>query len=141
MKKPMIGQIDDVMARPFVLDYCKRWNIPCELDEDYTYGKAVAWFGGFYQGALRAVCGLFVADETPDDLFVYGFYGDGSKLQAAPLRGLMEFVEHAPFKNKYGYILADNLAMLRAMRKIGWDAVSTFTNDYGQEVVKVGSYV
>lgn len=137
MEKPAIGQIDEIMARPFVIDYCKRWNITCDPDEDYTYGRAVAWFGGFSRGSLRAVCGLFVSDSTPDDLFVYGFYGDGTKFQSASLRGLMEFVEKAPFKNKYGYIVADNIAMLRAMKKIGWSELEWITGS-GRDTIKAG---
>lgn len=138
MNKPFVSQIDAHMARPFISDYCDRWQIPYDKDADYAYGNSVLWMGGFYRNALRAVCGLLVNDNLPDEMFVYGFYGDGSKYQAFPIRALIDIIEKMPYNSKYGYIVADNLPMLRAMRKFGWDVLEEGLMPDGRPVVKAG---
>lgn len=126
------------MARPFVDDYCDRWNIPYDKDVDYTYGNAVLWMGSFYRNALRAVCGLLVVDYLPDELFVYGFYGDNTKYQGFPIRALIDIIEKLPYTYKYGYIVLDNLPMIKAMRKYGWDIIEEGKLTNGRPIVKAG---
>jgi len=138
VNKPFLSQIDDHLARPFIADYCNRWGIPLDKDEDYAYGSAVLWMGSFYRGALRAVCGLYANDSLPDELFIYGFYGDGTKYQALPIRALIALIEDMPYNYKYGYIVSDNLPMLKTMRKFGWDVLENGLLPDGREVVKAG---
>jgi hypothetical protein len=138
MNKPFLSQIEPHMARPFVNDYCDRWNIPYDKDVDYTYGNAVLWMGSFYRNALRAVCGLLVSDSLPDELFIYGFYGDGSQYQALPIRALIDIIEKMPYNYKYGYIVSDNAPMLKTMRKFGWDVIEEGLMPDGRECVKAG---
>ncbi len=139
MVRPKITQIPAEWAVPFVKDYCRRWDIPYDRDEEMIYGKGVLWMGALYQGALKAVCGVFAADELPGELFVYGFYGDGTKHQFAPLRALIEFINKLPYNDKYGYILADNAKMVRILHKYGWEVRSTEINAYGRPIVIAGN--
>jgi hypothetical protein len=136
--KPMVSQIEAHMARPFINNYCDRWGIPYDKDVDYSYGNSVLWLGGFYRDALRAVCGLLVNDNLPDEMFVYGFYGDGTKYQAPPLRALIDIIEKMPYTYKYGYIVSDNLLMLRTIRKFGWEVLERGLLPDGRDVVKAG---
>ncbi len=140
MNKPFLSQVPDFMARPFINDYCDRWNIQYDKDVDYAYGNSVLWMGSFYKNSLRAVCGLYVNDDLPGELFVYGFYGDGSPYQALPIRALIALIEDMPYNYKYGYIVADNLPMLKTIRKFGWDILEEGLLSDGRDVVKAGIY-
>lgn len=138
MTKAFVSRIPDFMARPFISDYCDRWKIPYDKDVDYAYGNSVLWMGGFYKESLRAVCGLFVNDNLPGELFVYGFYGDGSKYQALPIRALIELIVQMPYNYKYGYIVADNYSMLKTIRKYGWGVLEEGMLPDGHPLVKAG---
>jgi len=140
MNKPFLSQIEAHMARPFRSGYCDRWNIKYDKDENYEYGNSVLWMGSFYKNSLRAVAGLYVNDNLPGELFVYGFYGDGSKYQALPIRALIALVEDMPYNHKYGYIVADNALMLKTCRKFGWDIEENGMLPDGREIVKAGKY-
>lgn len=118
--KPEIATITEDLARPFIASYCKTWGIKHDPDSSLDYGKAVLWVGAWYKGALRGVAGLLAAEELPGELFVYGLYGDGTKYEYRPLRGLLEFIHRLNYKHKYGNILLNNVRMQRAARKFGW---------------------
>lgn len=140
MNKPFLSQIPDHMARPFINDYCDKWGIPYDKDVDYAYGNSVLWMGSFYKNSLRAVCGLFVSDDLPGELFVYGFYGDGTKYQALAIRALIALIEDMPYNHKYGYIVADNAAMLKTCQKFGWVIEEEGLLPDGRDVVRAGKY-
>jgi hypothetical protein len=101
VEKPIVAEIPESMARPFVYDYCRRWKIPFDYDENFDYGHGVLWMGAFYKSSLRAVIGLIGFEEFPDELYVYGFYGDGTAEEKRPLRGLVDFLLKMPHAHKY----------------------------------------
>lgn len=137
MEKPVLAAIPDHMARPFVYNYCKAWGIPFDADTDFEYGQAVLWMGAFYKGGLRAVIGLMGFDEIPDDLYIYGFYGDGTPNEKRPLRGLIDFLFRFPQPNKYGFVHVKNKKMLDLWAKYGGKVIELGEDTENQLMVKV----
>lgn len=104
------------IATPFVLDYCRRWNVPVE-NEDCA--EHIWWWGVIIENRLRALVGLqLVADDT---MFVWGFYGDGSGTpeEARAIAVISRIIDTLPWKLE-GVILLENERMRRHARKHGW---------------------
>ena len=121
------------MARPFVYDYCLRWGIPFDRDEKFEYGQAVLWVGAFYKSSLRAVIGLLVDDCIPDELYIYGFYGDNTVHEKRPIRALVEFLFKLPYKKMYGFVHEKNQKMIDFWENYNGKVVESYygvTNDY-----------
>lgn len=143
MEKPIVSRVPEEIARPFVYDYCTRWGIPFDRDEAMEYGQAVLWVGAFYKGSLRAVIGLLAVDEIPDEVYIYGFYGDGTVSEKRPLRALIEFLFKLPYKHMFGFVHEKNSKMIDFWRKYDGKVIESYygeTKDY--RVLKIrGEFV
>jgi hypothetical protein len=116
MTRPVIARIGVELAAPFVLDYCRRWNVPVDnLDQ----AEEIWWWGCILANRMRACMGLQLM--TDDMMFVWGFFGDGSGTpqEARALATLTRLVDQLPWKLE-GVILLENERMRRHARKHGW---------------------
>jgi hypothetical protein len=131
VEKPIVVRITEDMARPFVYDYCQRWGIPFDRDEGMEYGQAVLWVGSFYKGSLRAVIGLLAVDPLPDEVYIYGFYGDGTVSEKRPLRALVEFLFALPYKHMFGFVHEKNTKMVEFWEKYNGKVLESYHRQEG----------
>ena len=114
---PAVREIGLELAEPFIIDYCKRWQLPVYADGI----ELVQWLGAWYKQGLRGVVGYrHINEEYPDDLYVYGFYGDGSPLQNTALYALGRELAKLPY-GLIGAIHLPNIRMLKMALHCGFD--------------------
>jgi hypothetical protein len=115
--EPVVNEVGLELAHPFIADYCKRWELPL-----YTDGvEEVTWLGAWYKHGLRAVAGYRpITTEFPDDLYVYGFYGDGSAYQNGAMYALGRELSKLPY-GLIGVIHLANTRMLKMAIRCGFD--------------------
>jgi hypothetical protein len=114
---PLVDEVGLELAAPFINDYCKRWQLPVHADGI----EEVTWLGAWYRAGLRAVAGYrTINDEFPDDLYVYGFYGDGSKWQNSALYAVGRALCRLPY-GLIGAVHLPNTRMIKMALRCGFE--------------------
>jgi hypothetical protein len=115
MTRPIVTEVGLEAAVPFIEDYCRRYDLPCE----FVDVEPVQWLGAWLHSGLRAVAGIRDLPGFPNDRYIYGFYGDGTPIQHTCMHALAHALVAMPW-GLIGDVHLNNTRMLRTMMRHGW---------------------
>lgn len=110
---PAVFGVTEDVARPFIAEHCKEFNIPFEYNAELPFGQAVLWLGASTGDEVEAVAGMFVSVDRPDELYVYGIYGHNKRC----LLALVKIFEDLPYHKAWGHVHKNNKKMLNVWSK------------------------